>query len=109
MNYLRNRAAFSTITVVLDPLIPTPTPTPLPAVASWQPGATASLAAHKLQTQMQSAADFSLYYGIVCGPWLFLLGLIGFVALRIYLRLQNRPAGRPAAAPIRAQEGRSTE
>ena len=98
MNYLVNRAAFSTIALSLNPLIPTPTPsptatpTPIPTAESWRPGDTAQIAVVQLQEGAQDTADFFIYNGIVCGPWLLLFGLLGLVGWRIgrRLRLFNR-------------------
>ena len=85
-NYLSDRAAFSTIELSLQPLLPTPTPSPIPTPASWQPGNTAQLAMVNLQESAQETADFSIYYGIVCGPWLLLLALVGWLGWRVKRR-----------------------
>ena len=85
-NYLSDRAAFSTIDLSLQPLLPTPTPSPIPTPASWQPGNTAQLAMVNLQESAQETADFSIYYGIVCGPWLLLLALVGWLGWRVNRR-----------------------
>jgi hypothetical protein len=91
-NYLTNRAAAGTITLNLLPFVPTPTPTPtatptpLPTPDSWQPGDTAGTAVVLLQNNAQSTADFLIYYSIVCGPWLFLLALIGLPVGRWFWR-----------------------
>jgi len=85
-NYLGDRAAFSTIDLSLQPLLPTPTPSPIPTAASWQPGNTAKVAVVNLQESAQQTADFSIYYGIVCGPWLLLLGLVGWIGWRLQQR-----------------------
>lgn len=85
-NYLSDRAAFSTIDLSLQPLLPTPTPSPIPTAESWQPGNTAKVAAVNLQESAQQTADFSIYYGIVCGPWLLLLGLLGWIGWRLRRR-----------------------
>ena len=90
-NYLSNRAAFSTIDLTLQPLLPTATPSPIPTVSSWQPGTTAQVAAVRLQDSAQKTADFSLYYSIVCGPWLLLLGVLSWLGYRLRRRfLPNR-------------------
>lgn len=89
MTYLVNRAAFSTIALSLNPLIPTPTPsptatpTPIPTAESWRPGDTAQIAVVQLQEGAQNTADFFIYNGIICGPWLFLVGLLGLLGWRI--------------------------
>lgn len=89
LNYLGDRAAFSTVDLALNPWIPTPTPsptpspTPIPTAQAWHPGNTVQLAAVDLQETAQGTADFGIYYGIVCGPWLVLLGLAGLVVWKI--------------------------
>lgn len=89
LNYLADRAAFSTIDLTLNPWIPTPTPsptpspTPIPTAQAWHPGHTVQLAAVDLQETAQGTADFGIYYGIVCGPWLVLLGVVGLVVWKI--------------------------
>lgn len=85
-NYLSNRSAFSTIDLSLQPLLPTPTPSPIPTAESWQPGNTAQIATVKLQESAQKTADFSIYYGIICGPWLLLLALFGWIGWRLKQR-----------------------
>lgn len=105
INFLQDRAAFSTITVNLQPFIPTPTPTPtatptaIPTAQSWRPGDTAQTAVVQLQDSATSFFDFVIYNGIVCGPWLLGLGLLGYVIFRWYQRSRPRttpPAPRPS-------------
>ncbi|MCP4362655.1 MAG: DUF4349 domain-containing protein [Chloroflexi bacterium] len=82
LNYLADRASFSTLDLTLNPWVPTPTPsptptnTPIPTAQAWSPGNTAKLASVELQESAQETADFGIYYGIFCGPWLILLGLV---------------------------------
>ncbi len=89
INFLRDRAAFSTIDLTLNPLLPTPTPsptptaTPLPTPESWLPGDTAETAVVQLQNTAQNVADFGIFYGILCGPWLVVLLLVLWVTLRL--------------------------
>ncbi len=102
INFLSDRASFSTIDLTLDPWIPTPTPSPTPTVTptytptpiptphEWHPGDTAGAAAVKLQNTAQGTADFFIYYGIVCGPWLILLALLAYIAWRLSHRLPRR-------------------
>lgn len=85
-NYLSDRAAFSTIDLSLQPLLPTATPSPIPTAEAWQPGNTAQLAMVNLQDSAQKTADFSIYYGIICGPWLLLLGLAGWIGWKLQRR-----------------------
>jgi len=85
-NFLSDRSAFSTIDLSLQPLLPTPTPSPIPTAESWRPGNTAQVAVVNLQESAQNTADFSIYYGIVCGPWLLLLALLGWIGWRLRRR-----------------------
>jgi hypothetical protein len=102
INFLRDRAAFSTIDLTIQPWIPTPTPsptatatptatpTPLPTPDTWRPGDTAETARVELQNTAQNVADFTIYNSIVCGPWLVLLLLIGLPIARIAWRLRKK-------------------
>lgn len=101
MNYLESRAAFSTIQLTINPIAPTPTPTPTatptptPTPEVWMPGETAALAAGRLERSAKSLADFTIYNGIVLGPWLLLFALFGYIAWHIgrFLigRMENPP------------------
>ncbi len=79
MNYLFDRAAYSTITLTISPDLPltptptpratptaTPTPTPTP---SWNPGSTAQKAGTTLQWISQNLADLLIWIVIVIGPF----------------------------------------
>lgn len=99
INFLRDRAAFSTIDLTLNPLIPTPTPTPtatptpLPTAETWRPADTAQLAVVELRESAQDTADFAIYRSIVCGPWLLLALFILLPAwLIVARRLRKRSA-----------------
>ena len=100
INFLRDRAAFSTIDLNIQPWIPTPTPsptptsTPLPTPDSWRPGDTAETARVQLQNTAQDAADFTIYNSIVCGPWLLLFVLLGLLIARIAWRLSRPKSSR---------------
>ncbi len=89
LHYLADRAAFSTVDLTLNPWVPTPTPsptptnTPIPTAQAWHPGDTARLAAVDFQESAQDTADFGIYYGIVCGPWLVLFGLVGLAVWKV--------------------------
>lgn len=92
MTFLADRAAFSTINITLNPIIPpapTPTPTAIPTAAAWSPGSTAQLAAVNLQESAQNAADFTIYNTIACGPWLLLAGVILYFSLRAWRRFRH--------------------
>jgi hypothetical protein len=119
MTYLADRAAVSTINLTINPLIPTATPThtptstptptptptytptPLPTPAEWRPGDTAHTALVSLENSSTSAADFAIYNGITCGPWLLLTGIVSFFfwrVLRWRVRRDTPLAGEPAGS-----------
>jgi len=95
INYLAGRAAFSTITVQIEPIVPTPTPsptptpTPTPTPELWRPAETAQRAAGQLARIAMSLTDFLIYNGIVCGP--FVLALLGgaWVMFRLWRRVSK--------------------
>jgi hypothetical protein len=111
MTFLVDRAAVSTIDLTIVPLIPTPTPTatptatptptstPLPTPETWRPGDTAHTALVDLRNTSQTAADYTIYNGITCGPWLLLMGVAGYFFWRVWRRIGRRGtplAGEPA-------------
>jgi hypothetical protein len=110
MTYLADRAAVSTINLTINPIIPTATPThtptatpthtptPLPTADDWLPGDTAKTAFVALENTSTDAADFAIYNGIVCGPWLVLFGIVGLFFWRIarWRRRQSPLASEPA-------------
>jgi len=107
VNFLQDRAAFSTIDLTLNPLLPTPTPsptptaTPLPTPESWLPGNTAQTAVVELENTAANVADFGIFYGILCGPWLLVLLLVIWiiVSVRRWLQRRNTTAPIASAAP----------
>jgi hypothetical protein len=112
MTYLADRAAVSTINLTINPIIPTATPThtptatpthtptPLPTADDWLPGDTAKTAFVALENTSTDAADFAIYNGIVCGPWLVLFGIVGLFFWRIarWRRRQTPLASEPAGS-----------
>ncbi len=74
LNYLSDRAAFSTITVYIQPERPTPTPaptltpTPTPTPVVWNPLSTAGRAGRALVDIYQVIVDLSLWLIIVVVP-----------------------------------------
>jgi hypothetical protein len=72
MNYLFDRAAYSTITINLEPdlppaPIPTPTPTPAPP-APWSPSDTVQAAGRTLGSILRVAVEMAIWLGIVVAP-----------------------------------------
>jgi hypothetical protein len=105
MNYLKDRSAYSTLIVNLEPQLPTPTPSPTPTVTStptptttstpvvWQPGKTAESAADTLATVMKAFIDVLIWMLIVLGPFVLLAALL--IALLLWLRGRRRAAREP--------------
>lgn len=108
VNFLADRAAFSTIDLTLNPWIPTPTPsptptaTPIPTAESWRPLDTAKVAGVELQETAQDTADFIIFNGIARGPWILFWGLILWIGWRLYRRVTRREAA--AQAPLISHE-----
>lgn len=73
MNYLSNRAAFSTITLTLEPNIPpaspTPTPTPIPT-ETWNPGKSFNAASHSIVIIYQKIVELLIWVLVVLLPLL---------------------------------------
>jgi hypothetical protein len=92
MNYLRDRAAYSTITIHLEPEVPTPTPTPTPTVTptptpvAWRPGQTLSSATDVLGAILRTLADLFIWLVVVLGPFILLLALLVWIGIRLRRR-----------------------
>jgi hypothetical protein len=77
MNYLFDRAAYSTITIQIDPELPpvtpmpTPTPTPTPTPAPpWSPSQTVQQAGHTLGSILRVLTELGIWVAIVVVPLL---------------------------------------
>lgn len=112
INYLRDRAAFSTITVNLNPILPTPTPTltptptPTPTPEAWRPGETAQEATGVLVRIVQGLVELLIWLVIVLGPFIVVCYVLLQGALWLgkrYKRGRQRQA--PRAAPAKTEEG----
>jgi hypothetical protein len=102
MNYLSDRAAFSTINVELNPEIPTPTPsptptpTPTPTPEAWRPGETVQSAADVLVSLVKGLVDLGIWVVVILGPFLIPLALvIGFI---VWLRRRRKKGSSPEEA-----------
>ncbi len=95
MNYLKDRAAYSTITVHLEPQMPIPTPTPTaiptptPAPDVWHPSETFNSAASVLGNILRVVADAAIWIGVVLGPFLVLGAAIVWLSLRLARKVRN--------------------
>ncbi|MBN1580710.1 MAG: DUF4349 domain-containing protein [Anaerolineae bacterium] len=81
MSYLKDRAAYSTITINLSPQVPTPTPTPTPD--AWSPGQTFARATGVLGGIAQNLVDAAIWIGVILGPFGVPLVLIVWGAIQI--------------------------
>jgi hypothetical protein len=81
MNYLRDRAAYSTLTVNLEPQRPTPTPTltptvtptptatPTPTPNMWRPDRTFNAASDVLTGLLRVIGDVVIWFCVVIAPF----------------------------------------
>ena len=82
MNYLSDRAAFSTITINFEPefpvLTPTPTATPVPSATliPWNPGQTFDDATDTVTVLYQGIANFMIWLAVVIVPVVLPFALI---------------------------------
>ena len=91
MRYYENRAAFSTVTVLLTPVRPEPEPAP---VEAWSAGATFEEAAETLVTVSQNLIDLVIWVSVVPGPFLLIVLLFWLVFRRRHPR-GSLPESRP--------------
>jgi hypothetical protein len=95
MNYLRDRSAYSTITLQLVPEKPTPTPTltptptPTPTPAAWRPGQTFQSASGVLTDVVKGLAEVGIWVTVLVGPFALPVALVAWVLVR----RRRRPAG----------------
>jgi hypothetical protein len=80
MEYLKNRVAYSTIVVALNPVVPPP------PVAMWLPGATVERAVGFLGTLARFAADVLIWIVVVIVP----LGLLLWIIMRTLRRTRSQ-------------------
>ncbi len=98
MNYLKDRAAFSTLVVTLEPQRPTPTPTstptptPTPTPAYWQPDKTVKAAGDTLSSLLQALGDMLIWLGVVVLP--FAIPILAIVAIVVYLNRRRKKPGK---------------
>jgi hypothetical protein len=94
MNYLFDRAAYSTITVQIDPELPqptpkpTPTPTPTPTpIPPWTPTQTIEQASHTLGSILRALTEIAIWLLIVVAP---LLAPFVLIAWAVQRRIKRR-------------------
>ena len=98
MQYLKDRSAFSTIALTLNPLVPTPTPHPTPTPVAWQPGKTLEAAGGTLGGLLRGLVDAAIWLGIVLLP--FAIPVLALIAVVVYFRRRRKkPAAKPVSTP----------
>jgi hypothetical protein len=97
MQYLKDRSAFSTIALTLNPLVPTPTPSPTPTPIAWQPGKTIERAGDTLGGLLRGLIDATIYLGIVLLP--FVIPVAAIIAIVVYLRRRGKKSAKPTNPP----------
>ncbi len=97
INYLSSRAAYSTITIDLEPqlteITPTPTPTaiPTPTATPWAPGQTLDAARGTLVTSYQAIFESLIWLVVVVLPLLGPPALIVWALWKFFTRKSNKP------------------
>ncbi|HNB52063.1 MAG TPA: DUF4349 domain-containing protein [Anaerolineales bacterium] len=102
INYLADRAAFSTITVTINPNLPelpTPTPYPTSTPEAWKPGETFGQATKTLQNAYQGLFDLLIWIVVVfipiIAPFVFVGWLVWFVIKKAWTKNQSKDSKRP--------------
>lgn len=86
MQYLKDRSAFSTIVVTLNPQRPTPTP------EDWQPGKTVEAAAKSAGNLLRGLIDGAIWLVVALGPILIPLALVVWLIVRAQRKRAKRGA-----------------
>lgn len=92
MNYLKDRAAFSTITVNFEPVLPELTPTPTPTPEPWNPGETFKDATESVTRAYQGIVDFLIWLLVVFVPIFAPPTLLLYGIWRLLTRKPNKPS-----------------
>ena len=105
MNYLADRAAFSTITVNFEPEFPILTPTPTPTITPtftprptstpipWKPGETFTDAKNTVVSAYQGIINFLIWLVVVVIPVLAPFALIIWAGWKLLSRKPKKPSG----------------
>lgn len=93
INYLADRAAFSTIELEIRPIGPAPEP------SVWRPARTASTAFVSLIDTTTEFIDFMITFTIAVLPWLLLFGVPALLIVRRVRRQRPVSAPAPPVAP----------
>ena len=88
MQYLTDRAAYSTIVVNLEPQRPTPTPTATPTPTptatpvAWMPDKTFEAASGTLGGMLRMLGDLAIWLGVVVAPFAVPVAIVGLIWTR---------------------------
>jgi hypothetical protein len=91
MNYLFDRAAYSTITVTLEPELPIPQTEPTPTPTAWSPNNTASEATDALVNISRDLIDIGIWFLIFVLPLVIVPLLLIFIIIYIVRRRRTKP------------------
>jgi hypothetical protein len=103
MQFLKDRSAFSTLVVTLNPQLPTPTPTltptptPTPTPSYWQPEKTAEAAGNTLGGLLRGLIDALIWFGIVLLP--FAIPVLAIIALVVYFNRRKKKTAKSGEKP----------
>lgn len=92
MNYLKDRSAYSTITINFEPVLPDLTPTPTPTPDPWNPGGTFRDATKTVTYAYQGIVDFLIWFFVVLIPILLPPALVVAAIWKLLTRKPNKPA-----------------
>ena len=94
MNYLSDRAAFSTITVSISPELPEivlPTPTPTETPAPWSPADTLDDATETLVNSYQGIVEFAIWLFVAVLPIILPPALVIWFLVKLLRRKPTKP------------------
>ncbi|MFL7871524.1 MAG: DUF4349 domain-containing protein [Anaerolineales bacterium] len=97
MNYLSDRAAFSTITVTISPELPEIEPAPAPEPKPWTPGETLKEATETLVKAYQGIAEFAIWVIVAVLPILVPPALIVWILFKLVRRKPNKASANSAS------------
>jgi len=104
MKFYEGRSAFSTITVLVRPLLPTPTVTPTAtatatptATPRWYPGKTVSSASSQMVLMLQGLIDALIWMTFLLWPFVLVILLLWWV-IRRFRRKPGKPQPEPKEA-----------
>ncbi|HSD85411.1 MAG TPA: DUF4349 domain-containing protein [Anaerolineae bacterium] len=92
MAYLKDRSAYSTMTINLEPQRPTPTPTPTATPAAWLPEKTFNAATGALSTVLSGLGDVAIWLIAFIAPLAIPVALVAFGASWLRRKREKRVA-----------------